>query len=474
MEPSQKWDVDWHWPETSQEVPEEEITGIRSPYEMEPPAFCYPGTRLEDDVGRFAAKLLPKQLNIIGTHTHGEFKECGPRDTFARGEDGFEQAQALERRTLWMVMSMIGGSPNETDGYFCGGGTEANLEGLWIGRERLCEGLDPFAALAEPISVLITSLTHYSVPKAAHMLRLGKFKESPECEICHHRHVRQSNPNGSGPHLVPLTEKGEMSEFGVLEMLKTLYGKGMRRFLVVPTIGTTVLGSVDRVDKICAVITKFQVDHGDARIYVHVDASFAGFTVPFVAPEEQLWFQNPLVQSITLDADKMGHLPYPAGIFFCRKDLQKHIARYVEYVGGNNDDTVSGSRSAIAPLFAFWRYQRLGKRGQVEFVRKCLAARDKLVSLLKTSFERDDRVNLFPCSPWTNFLPIEIRIRDGAIPEEVLSGALRPYALHSDFVPSDWGNPQSCPRIVYKLCIMPHTFQYLERFVEDIRKVLNG
>lgn len=87
------------------------------------PPMCYPGTVVPDDICREAYRVMSRQVNMIGTHTHDE-----------HGEGGFENEQKIERDVLKKISSLFSSEP--LDGYFCSGGTEANFMGLWIARER--------------------------------------------------------------------------------------------------------------------------------------------------------------------------------------------------------------------------------------------------------------------------------------------------------------------------------------------------
>jgi hypothetical protein len=123
----------------------------------------------------------------------------------------------------------------------------------------------------------------------------------------------------------------------------------------------------------------------------------------------------------------------------------------------------------LAPVLAWYIYQTEGMEGQREYVQRCLDNRDKLVELVKQELPW---VKILPCSPWVNFAPMEIDIEGGEVPEDLRDGEegmLAPYHLRSDFFPTEPADPQSCPRVVYKVFIMPHHNQtHLETFVGDI------
>jgi len=431
---------------------------IKSPYDDKKPPFCYPGTLLSGNVMGRATYLLSKQFNAIGCHTQEE-----------EGEGGFDATQRYEATAIRRIASMIGGTKETIDGYFCGGGTEANIEGLWIGRQYLRQFPDP---MHRGIVILTTQLVHYSIFKACELLDIGHSK-TIDCTRCGENHIFIPDPSGSGVNLVGINKQGEMSTKQLRKVFKKKYQEGFRQFMIVPTIGTCVMGSVDPVGKIGKFIREMNKKTG-VGFYMHVDASFAGFTIPFVKPGLKLWFNVPEVMSITIDGDKMGQLPYPAGIFLCRKKLMDLVGRKVNYIGGHKDITVSGSRSCLSPIIYWYLSETEGVLGQKRYVQKCLDGRNKLVKLIKEHQSNQTGlawITVHPCHPYVNFVPLELNIYKGKVPNIVeKKGLLANYHLRSDFFPSDPEDPNSCPRTIYKVCIMYHNLKsgVIENFVKDL------
>ncbi len=455
---------DWRWPERGQDETEllQRIKGIRSPYDGEKPAVCYPGTPLTGVLPDWFLTLAERHLNAIGSHTHGEEKEGVWRQR--TGEGGFEDIQEMESQAIWMIASMVGGSPKETDGYFCGGGTEANEEGMWIGREWLKQHPDPHG---KGIVVFASPLHHYSIAKSSDKLGLGSSSWG-YCTKCHESHLFLPDPSGSGLNVVGMNADGTMSVAELEKAFRQKYAEGYRRFLIAATVGLCLSGAIDPIREIADFIRKMEKETG-ARFYLHVDASFAGFTIPFVNPELEFGFTIPEVMSLTLDGDKMGRLPYPAGIFLCRKNLMSLVARRVQYVRGHEDDTVAGSRSCLAPVLAWFLFQKEGVEGQRQYVRKCLDRRDYLVRLVKNVDQ--PWLKVFPHSPWVNFAPLKVDIKSGKIPKSLCDkgGYLESWQLRDDFFPGNTADVNSCPITVYKVCVMPHVSPaVLERLVQDL------
>ncbi len=454
---------DWRWPDVGRDESGlmNEIKKIKSPYEENVRPVCYPGATLSEDLLSKVAFLLSKQINAIGCHTHGEILDGNWE--FSKGEGGFEIIQRMEAQAIWMIASVLGGSPRTTDGYFCGGGTEANIQGMWIGREWLKNHPDP---MNKGIVILTSPLFHYSIAKASEMLDIG-YSQYILCHKCKEPHIFYPDPSGTGLNLVKTNEKGQMSIPSLESVFQEKYQEGFRRFMIVPTVGTSLMGSIDPIKEIGEFI-RHQKSETDASFYLHVDASFAGFTVPFVNSSLEFGFSIPEVMSMTVDGDKMGRLPYPAGVFLCRKELMSLVARKVNYVRGNEDNTLSGSRSCISQVLAWYLYQVEGIDGQRKYVNHCIKGRDKLVSLIKS---RLPWVRILPHSPWVNFAPMEINIENGKIPEKISegNGVLAPYHMRSDFY-QESKKDNTCPITIYKVCIMPHNLSQIEQFVDDLEK----
>lgn len=406
----------------------ERLDNMKTPYTETPCAFCYPGTPLLPDIVEVAKIAMSKQINMIGTHTLNTFSD---KDE-SIGESGFEMSQYMEREYIWWIGKMFCKNDKDhvkdiIDGYFCGGGTEANIEGMWIGREYLRK-LNKDA----PIYVLFTKLTHYSISKAMHILDIENYVE------------------------INYNNNFEMDVKDLKIKLSELQQNGVKNILIVANVGTTTCGSIDPITDINATINEFKQTQGNEEnnFYFHIDASFGGYTVPFVQDHLHIGFENDNVCSIAIDADKMGRLPYPSGVFLCRKHLQLNVSRRVQYIKGHTDDTISGSRTAMSSIAGYYYMKTRDYIGHRDYVMSCINNRDKLSEMLK----KIQFIQVLPYSPFINMLPIIINI-----PDNIINTVLNNYHLRSDVVIVG-----KVKRTVYKLCIMEHTFNHIEKFVSDL------
>ena len=255
---------------------------IISPFDKEIPCFSYPGMSLNNRFMDVVIENMPKQLNSIGTHTRSQ-----------NSEDGFDEIHQAEREYIyWVGQKLFSTSKNikeDIDGYLCSGGTEANIMGLWILRNMLFnQGFD-----INNIHVVFSKLSHYSVVKASNLLYL------------------------KNTHSVNANHKFKIDFNELTKLCDTLLNNENNRIILVLNIGTTLAGTVDNVIK----INKWINEKYKNKIYIHLDAAFGGFILPFSNTEKKYFFENDNVLTIGLDAHKTGQLPFSTGIFLCRKNL---------------------------------------------------------------------------------------------------------------------------------------------------------
>jgi glutamate/tyrosine decarboxylase-like PLP-dependent enzyme len=314
---------------------------IISPYAKKIPCFSYPGMELKDFNGfmDIITKNITKQLNCIGTHTRSE-----------NSEDGFNEIHDAEREYIyWVGQHLFKTSQNikaDIDGYLCSGGVETNIMGLFILRNKFISEKTEL----DNIHIIFSELSHYSVFKACNILNLKNM------------------------HVLEVDNKFRIDYNKLIKLCDSLLENEKNRIILFLNIGTTLAGSIDKVIK----INKFISEKYKNKIIIHLDAAFGGFILPFTNTSKGYFFENENVLTIGLDAHKTGHLPYPAGIFLCRKNLQKYIEIKVDYIYGHCDDTLIGSRNGIFGLLGKWFIHNIGEKGQREFVDYCLKGRDEL------------------------------------------------------------------------------------------------
>jgi histidine decarboxylase len=222
-------------------------------------------------------------------------------------------------------------------GYVTAGGTEGNMYGLYVAREIFPDSICYFS-----------EDTHYSVAK---VLRLQ-----------HTRNIMlKSQPNG---------------EMDYADLRETLRIHRDVPPIIFANIGTTMKGAIDNLATIRGILDELAIPNA----YIHADAALSGMILPFV-DDPQPWDFADGADSLSISGHKMLGSPLPCGVALARKSYVERIARSIEYIGAL-DTTIAGSRSAIAPLFLWYRLRTLGRDGCRAMVQRSLALAEYAITAL--------------------------------------------------------------------------------------------
>lgn len=255
-------------------------------------------------------KTLIENPNHIGCHT------------LTQSETIFKGTQKLEVKLIRLIAEQLfKGEPNGQDGYIASGGTEANIEAVWIYRNYFKKELR--ASLSE-IALVYSEDSHYSMPKAADILGIDSIILKVEED----------------------TRAIDLKYFK--KNIQTAKNSGKKYFIVIMNLSTTMFGSVDDIESVSNLLDEQHIVYK-----IHVDAAFGGFIYPFTNPKSVFNFANKKITSFTIDGHKMLQSPYGTGIFLIRKGYMKYVCtEEAQYVQGK-DYTICGSRSG-ANAVSMW------------------------------------------------------------------------------------------------------------------------
>ncbi len=247
------------------------------------------------------------------------------------GDPGlFPATVELEKEAIKLLGSLL--SNPKACGHFVSGGTEANITALWAARNLSKE---------EQSEVIVPASAHYSFDKAADLLSLKLIR------------VRSN-------------ERFQVDTAAVKKEITS------DTLAIVGIAGTTDLGVVDPIPE----LSEIAVAHG---LYLHVDAAFGGFVLPFFKDlgyaNFDFDFKSPGVSSITVDPHKMGLAPIPAGgILFRNEKIMKSISVEVPYLSGGNtiQSTIVGTRSGASAVAVWALLMHLGRAGYRAIVKRCM------------------------------------------------------------------------------------------------------
>ena len=337
--------------------------------------------------------------------------------TFGTSESFFSGTQEIERDVIRICSENIfNAAPESCDGYIASGGTEANLEAIWIYRNYF---MQQYKASIEEIAILCSSDSHYSMDKAANLLNIGLYKVSTNDET---REV-QSNE--------------------LIKTIRTAKENGTKYFIVIANMMTTMFGSADDIELYISNLTNEGV-----VFRLHIDAAYGGFFYPFANKSNPINFSNPHVSSITMDAHKMAQAPYGTGIFLIRKGYMSYAStREASYVEGV-DCTIIGSRSGANAVAVWMILAKYGPHGWFEKV---------LVLQRRTDWLCEQLMQLgikFYRNPFSNIVTIRAKSINSSIAHK--------YHL----IPDNHHDPNW-----YKIVVMEHVLiDKMEPLIEDLKK----
>ncbi len=249
------------------------------------------------------------------------------------------------------LATLVGWDPARAGGTVTTGGTESNLMGLLLARERAAASLghDALGDGVAPGTLRIfgSELAHFSLQRAAGVLGLGE------------RAVIG----------VPVDAGRRMRPEALVELMARHPGPAV----VVGTAGTTDFGSIDPLEALADIART----HG---AWFHVDAAYGGLArcSPRLA---HLLAGMELADSVALDLHKLGWLPAAAGALLVRDvALLGPLDRRVAYLNPA-DDEAAGYVSLLGRSLRTTRrsdafkvavtLRALGRQGMGELVERC-------------------------------------------------------------------------------------------------------
>jgi tyrosine decarboxylase/aspartate 1-decarboxylase len=221
---------------------------------------------------------------------------------------------------------------------------------------------------------------------------------------------------------------------------------------IVGIAGSTELGVVDPISELSEIAL-------NNSVYLHVDASFGGFVLPFLrdlgynVPDFDFSLKG--VCSITIDSHKMGLAPIPAGgILFRDKEYIKSVSIKVPYLSGGEitQGTILGTRSGASAVAVWALLKHMGREGYQRVVKKCMDLTDMIVKRV----EKSKKVYLIT-NPIMNIVGLS-------------SNSLEPKQLADGLRKRGWAVSSTQTHI--RLVIMPHLKKkHIIRFLSDLEEL---
>jgi tyrosine decarboxylase/aspartate 1-decarboxylase len=271
------------------------------------------------------------------------------------GDPGlFKGTKSLENEVISMLGNLLG--KKDVYGHVITGGTEANLMAMRAARNmaRMARNTSGEKFDGTP-EIIVPKSAHFSFKKAADILGL-KLKE------------------------IELNDEYRMDLNCFQENLSK------NTIAAVGVAGTTELGKIDPITELSKICL-------DSNIYLHVDAAFGGFLIPFLKeigyklPDFDFTLKG--VSSITIDPHKMGLAPIPSGcILFRKKEYLDVMNIDTPYLTEKQQSTIAGTRTGASSAATWAIMKYMGREGYVKLAVQAMEITDFLArNLVKAGFE---------------------------------------------------------------------------------------
>ncbi|MCE8424261.1 MAG: tyrosine decarboxylase MfnA [Candidatus Methanoperedens sp.] len=248
------------------------------------------------------------------------------------GDSGlFSGTKELEEK----VINIMGGLLGDPDacGYITTGGTESNIQALRTARN--------LANKKRP-NVIVPVSAHFSFDKTADLLGIKIIKAGLDNEF---KVDVSAVENLIDDNTIALVGIAGSTEFGQIDPINDLAGLAMSR-----------------------------------DVFLHIDAAFGGFIIPFLGKKYDFDFSVRGVTSITADPHKMGMSTIPAGgLLFREEACLFPLEIDTPYLTIRKQHSLAGTRSGGAVAAAYAVMTHLGREGYTRIVDRCMRMTKRLV-----------------------------------------------------------------------------------------------
>ena len=218
---------------------------------------------------------------------------------------------------------------------------------------------------------------------------------------------------------------------------------------IVGIAGNTEFGQVDPIDKLSELAL-------GKELFLHVDAAFGGFIIPFLEKPRPFDFKVPGVTSIAIDPHKMGLSTIPSGaLLFRSPSFLDSLKVNTPYLTTKAQFTLTGTRSGASAAATCAVMKYLGYEGYRKNVEYCMQLTQQMVSgARKIGFEP-------LIEPVMNVVSLKV-----PKPDLVREQLLQRFGWNVSITRS--------PRAL-RLVLMPHNSpEDIELFLQDLKKVTEG
>jgi len=298
-------------------------------------------------------------------------------------------------------------APISGQGLIVSGGTEGNITAMWLAKE-----------LSKKNEIILSKSAHFSFKKIASLMNMKLIT-------------------------VPLTKRY------VIDINKVKNRINDNTAAIIGIAGSTELGTIDSIPQLSDICL-------DENIFLHVDAAFGGFVIPFLKnlnyKVTDFDFKLKGVNTITIDAHKMGYSAIPLGFLAIReKNWFNQISVESHCINSEKQTGILGTRSGgpVAAAYAVSKF--LGEKGYSKLIEDCMNL---------TRYIESEIINIgleVITKPTMNIIGVKIKNLD-YVNEKLSDLGWKVNKI----------NRLSCLRIV----VMPHlTKKSIDEFIPILKKI---
>jgi len=317
----------------------------------------------------------------------------------------FPGTKELEEEVIRMMGSMLG--DGNACGYLTTGGTESNIQAIRTAR-NIKKRRHP--------NMIVPDSAHFSFDKIADLLGIEIRKASLDRKF--------KVDIDSMAHLI---DKNTIALVGIA--------------------GSTEFGQIDPIDKLAGLALSND-------LFLHVDAAFGGFVIPFLEKKYDFDFSVKGVTSITSDPHKMGMSTIPAGgLLFKDEACLFPLEIDTPYLTIRKQHSLAGTRSGAAVAATYAVMKHLGQDGYRNIVKNCMKMTDMLVMGTR-------KLGLDPLiEPVMNIVALDVPELD----------EVRKKLRAKGWITSITRNPRAM-----RIIVMPHLNEMsIELFISDLEMCLS-
>lgn len=316
----------------------------------------------------------------------------------------FSGTREIEQEVVRMMGSLLG-DPSAC-GYITTGGTESNIQALRTARN--------ISKKTKP-NMIVPASAHFSFDKIADLLGIEIRKAALDNE-----------------YMVDTASVESLIDDNTIAL--------------VGVAGSTEFGQIDPIERLARIASSY-------NIFLHIDAAFGGFVIPFLDKKYDFDFSIKGVSSITADPHKMGLSTIPAGgLLFREESCLTMLEIDTPYLTIRKQHSLTGTRSGAAVAATYAVMKHLGIDGYKKMVDKCMKLTEMIVSGARG-------LGIEPLlSPIMNIVVLDVPYLD----------EVRKNLRAKGWFTSVTRNPRAM-----RLILMPHlTEENVEMFISDLEDCL--